>query len=173
MSATTTSEAPLSRTPVPLRRAVMEQRWEDVTFLHWPYDPAAVQQVLPSGVQVDTFDGAAWVSLVPFRMVDLRLPGRRPLPFGTFPEVNVRTYVRHGARRGVWFFSLDIDRIAPTVVARTLYRLPYCQGRVDHVRVGDLEESLVAACGLPSPSGAPLAMWCRGVDVRVGAPTSA
>ena len=237
--------AALSRSPVPLRRAVMQQRWEDVVFLHWPYDPAAVQRLLPAGVQVDTFDGAAWVSLVPFRMVDLRLPGRRPLPFGTFPEVNVRTYVRHGARRGVWFFSLDIDRIAPTVVARTCYRLPYCQGRVDHVRVGDLvttvvdrawprptsparaelvvrtgaplpdddrlatfltarwgllarsrrrllwapvehepwplhrarvehlDESLVAACGLASPSGAPLAMWCRGVDVRVGAPTSA
>lgn len=126
-----------------LRRAVMEQRWEDVTFLHWRYDPAAVQRLLPRTVEVDTFDGDAWVSLVPFRMVDLRLPGRRPLPFGSFPEVNVRTYVRSGARRGVWFFSLDIDRIAPTVVARSVYRLPYCFGRVDHVRVGDLISTVV------------------------------
>jgi uncharacterized protein YqjF (DUF2071 family) len=71
-------------------------------------------------------------------MEDLRLPGRRRLPFGSFPEVNVRTYVRTARRRGVWFFSLDIDRLAPTVVARVAYHLPYCAGRVDHVRVGDL-----------------------------------
>lgn len=169
MSATTTSEASLSRTGPPLRRAVMEQRWDDVTFLHWPYDPAVVQRLLPAGVQADTFDDAAWVSLVPFRMVDLRLPGRRPLPFGTFPEVNVRTYVRHGNRRGVWFFSLDIDRIAPTVVARACYRLPYCQGRVDHVRVGDLITTVVdRAWPRPTSPVVPRCRRARGcTDLRV------
>lgn len=121
----------------------MHQRWEEVTFLHWLYDPAAVQRLLPAGVDVDTFDGSAWVSLVPFRMEGLRLPVGPPLPFGSFPEVNVRTYVRAGARRGVWFFSLDIDRVMPTVVARSLYRLPYCVGRVDHVRIGDTINSAV------------------------------
>jgi uncharacterized protein YqjF (DUF2071 family) len=77
-------------------------------------------------------------------MERLGLAGGGPLPFvGTFPEVNVRTYVRSGSRRGVWFFSLDIDLLLPTFVARTVYRLPYCQGRVDHVRVGDLVSSRV------------------------------
>jgi uncharacterized protein YqjF (DUF2071 family) len=126
-----------------LDRPVMSQRWDDVVFLHWRYDPAEVQRLLPAGVEVDVFDGAAWVALVPFRMLDLALPGGRRLPFGTFPEVNVRTYVRSRSRRGVWFFSLDIDRVAPTAVARAVYRLPYCVGRVDHVRVHDLVSTRV------------------------------
>lgn len=127
----------------PVRHPVMLQRWDDVTFLHWRYDAPTVQRLLPDGVQVDTLDGHAWVSLVPFRMEDLRLPVGGRLPAGSFPEVNVRTYVRAGARRGVWFFSLDIDRLAPTAVARSLYRLPYCWGRVDHVRVGDVVSTRV------------------------------
>ncbi len=136
------SVPPLER--VPVRRAVMVQRWTDVVFLHWRYRPDVVQDLLPPRVEVETFDGSAWVGLVPFRMEGLGLPGLAPLPFvGEFPEVNVRTYVRSGGRRGVWFFSLDIDRLVPTVVARTAYRLPYCFGRVEHCRVGDIVTSAV------------------------------
>jgi uncharacterized protein YqjF (DUF2071 family) len=117
----------------------MVQHWADVVFLHWRYEPDAVQRLLPEGVSVDVHDGSAWVGLVPFRMERLGFPGLGPLPFvGTFPEVNVRTYVRAGAQRGVWFFSLDVDLLLPTIVARTVYGLPYCYGRTDHVRVADL-----------------------------------
>jgi uncharacterized protein YqjF (DUF2071 family) len=117
----------------------MVQHWADVVFAHWRYDPDVVQRLLPPGVTVDVHDGSAWVALVPFRMERLGLPGLAPLPFvGRFPEINVRTYVRAGDRRGVWFFSLDVDLLVPTIVARTVYRLPYCYGRTDHVRVADL-----------------------------------
>ena len=117
----------------------MTQHWADLVFLHWHYEPDVVQRRLPPGVTVDVHDGSAWVALVPFRMERLGLPGLAPLPFvGTFPEINVRTYVRAGGRRGVWFFSLDVDLLLPTVVARTAYHLPYCYGRADHVRVGDI-----------------------------------
>ncbi|MEQ8842364.1 MAG: DUF2071 domain-containing protein [Acidimicrobiales bacterium] len=116
----------------------MTQFWADVTFLHWRYDPAVVQALLPPGVEVDVFDGSAWVGLVPFRMERLGFGTRRPVPrLGTFPEVNVRTYVRAGAHRGVWFFSLDIDLLLPMLVARGWYRLPYCVGDVRHDRDGD------------------------------------
>lgn len=116
-----------------IARPVMTQHWADVVFLHWPYPPAAVQRLLPAGVKVDTHDGLAWVGLVPFNMERLALPGLPPLPrVGAFPEVNVRTYVYSGSRRGVWFFSLDIDKILPTAVARLAYRLPYCYGRARH-----------------------------------------
>lgn len=127
----------LVRTPV--ARPVMTQHWADVVFLHWPYEPDVVQRLLPTGVEVDRHDGSAWVGLVPFRMENLALPGLGPLPrIGTFPEVNVRTYVRSGGRRGVWFFSLDIDLVVPTLVARTVYQLPYCYGSTEHLRVGDI-----------------------------------
>lgn len=127
-----------------IRPRVMVQRWTDVVFLHWAYEPEVVQRVLPAGVTVDTFDGQAWIGLVPFNMEGLGFPRLAPLPHvGAFPEVNVRTYVRIGDRRAVWFFSLDVDRTLPAVVARAGYHLNYCAGRVSHRRRGDLVTSHV------------------------------
>lgn len=134
------ASSPFSREcPVPVRRPVMVQTWADVTFLHWRYEPAEVQRLLPAGVEVDTFDGAAWIGLVGFHMEGLGFPGVAPLPHvGAFPEVNVRTYVRSGPHRGVWFFSLDIDRYLPTLTARATYSLPYCTGDAHHGRAGNV-----------------------------------
>ncbi|MDX2378669.1 MAG: DUF2071 domain-containing protein [Acidimicrobiia bacterium] len=133
-----------TRRATPVRWPVMVQRWTDVVFLHWRFDPGVVQALLPGGVTVDTHDGSAWVGLVPFQMEGLGVPGLAPLPHvGRFPEVNVRTYVRAGRRRGVWFFSLDVDRLLPAVVARVAYHLPYCAGRAHHVRNSELVVSRV------------------------------
>lgn len=89
------------RVATPVRRPVMFQRWTDVVFLHWRLDPAVVQALLPDGVTVDTYDGSAWVGLVPFQMEGLGVPGLAPFPrVGRFPEVNVRTYVRAGTNLG-------------------------------------------------------------------------
>ncbi len=114
--------------PYVIARPVMLQGWYDLTALHWRYDPADVQALLPPGFAVDTFDGSAWVGLIPFHMRRIRVPGLPPFgPLSTFPETNIRTYiVDPTGRRGVWFFSLDITRLLPTVVARLGYRLPYC-----------------------------------------------
>jgi hypothetical protein len=123
----------------PVRRAVMVQRWADLVYLHWRYDPAVVQALLPDGLEVDVADGSAWVGLIPFRMEGLGLPHLAPLPLvGTFPEVNVRTYVIRNGRRAVWFFSLDVDRILPVVGARAGFHLPYCVARASHTRAGDI-----------------------------------
>jgi uncharacterized protein len=115
-----------------VRRPVMTQGWHNLTYVHWRYPPNTVQSLLPSGFRVDTFDGSAWVGLIPFEMRNIAFPltsrfqvgtGR----FGCFPETNVRTYiVDPKGRRGVWFFSLDINRVAPTLIARVGYGLPYC-----------------------------------------------
>jgi uncharacterized protein YqjF (DUF2071 family) len=104
----------------------MIHRWERLTFLHWSFEPSTVQRLLPPGLTVDTYDGLAWVGLVPFQMwvAPPRLPA---LPWlGRFCETNVRTYVRdrHG-RAGVWFFSLEAARLSAVVAARVTYRLPY------------------------------------------------
>ena len=104
----------------------MRQRWERLTFLHWSFDPPAVQRLLPPGLDVETFDGAAWVGLVPFFM-RVATGGGRGAPWASyFCETNVRTYVRDGeGRSGIWFFSLDAARLGAVAVARTAYRLPY------------------------------------------------
>ncbi len=150
----------------PISRPVMVQRWTDVVFLHWRYDPTEVQRLLPPGVTVDVHDGSAWVALVPFRMEGLGLPGLAPLPLvGAFPEVNVRTYVRAGDRRGVWFFSLDVDRWLPAAVARMAYHLPYCFGRADHARRQDLVVSRVQRSWPVASRGA-----TAEIAVRTGAP---
>lgn len=97
----------------------MLQSWRSLTFLHWPCDPAKVRRLLPSTLELDTFDGAAWIGLVPFEIHNLR--GIPP-----FPETNLRTYViGPGGSRAVWFFSLDADRVAAVIGARVGYGLPY------------------------------------------------
>lgn len=112
--------------PFSVRHPVMVNRWEQLTYLHWSYEPSVVQGLLPEGLTVDTFDGRAWVGLIPFQMSVA--PPRLPAPpwLGRFAETNVRTYVRDGhGRAGVWFFSLEAARLAAVVTARVTYRLPY------------------------------------------------
>ena len=233
---------PMCHTPV--ARAAMVQWWEELTFIHWPFDPASVQRLLPSGLTVQTFEGNAWVGLVPF-FLRVGLPGVPSVPWlSRFPETNVRTYVRGAdGSDGVWFFSLDAARLAAVVVARTTYRLPYfwskmsierSKSRIEYrstrrwpkpsgsshaiVDIGrpyesgelasldhfltarwalfsappsglrharafhdawplhraalvHLDDSLVAAAGLPCPRGEPLVHYAPSVEVRIGWPS--
>lgn len=125
--------------PEPVKRAVMVQQWRDLAYVHWRYPVDEVQALLPAGLEVDTFDGSAWVGLIPFSMKNIGLPRLPAVPyFGSFPEVNVRTYVRRNGVPGVWFFSLDVNRFLPALVARTTYFLPYCWGNARHQRVGNV-----------------------------------
>jgi uncharacterized protein YqjF (DUF2071 family) len=105
----------------------MYQTWSCLSFLHWPYEPAVVQRLLPDSLEVETFEDRAWVGVTPFLLEDLRTPVAPALPwFTSFPETNVRTYVRGpDGRDGLWFFSLDAARLEPVLVARSTYALPY------------------------------------------------
>jgi uncharacterized protein YqjF (DUF2071 family) len=117
----------LGNCPFTVERPVMWQRWERLTFLHWRFQAADVQRLLPGGLEVETCDGAAWVGLVPFYMRVAAPNGQRVPWVSNFCETNVRTYVRDGGgRSGIWFFSLDAARLGAVVTARvTPYRLPY------------------------------------------------
>lgn len=110
----------------------MYQNWMRVTFLHWRYDPAEVQRLLPPQLTVDTFDGSAWVGLVPFEILKLRFAGTPAIPWlGFFCETNVRTYVTDAdGRSGVWFFSLDAARLPAVIGARLSFGLPYHWARM-------------------------------------------
>ncbi len=120
----------------------MVQQWRDLAYIHWRYAPDVVQGLLPAGLEVDTYDGSAWVGLIPFSMRGIGVPRLPAVPyFGSFPEINVRTYVRRDGVPGVWFFSLDVNRLIPAVVARTTYLLPYCWGRAANRIEGGLLRS--------------------------------
>jgi hypothetical protein len=101
----------------------LSMRWRDLLFAHWAVDPATVADRLPDQIEVATYDGDAYLGIVPFVMADIRPAG---LPIGrSFPELNLRTYVRRDGQQGVYFFSLDAsDRLAVSI-ARRRYRLPY------------------------------------------------
>lgn len=105
----------------------MVQKWRNLSFLHTPCDPEVVQAQLPEGLTVDTFDGQAWIGLVPFEVHDARLPFLPTLPgLSSFPETNLRTYVhRDGKKPGIWFFSLDAGQWLVSKAARLALALPY------------------------------------------------
>ena len=112
--------------PPPARRWAHAQSWHRLLFAHWPLPPAALRGVVPDALPLDTFDGQAWLGIVPFVLSGLRLRGLPPLPWlSAFPELNVRTYVTLGGKPGVYFLSLDAGN--PLAVAGgRLLRLPYC-----------------------------------------------
>lgn len=124
----------------PVRWPVMYQTWTAIAFLHWSYPPATVQRLLPDSLKVHTFEGRAWVGVTPFLLEDLRTPVAPALPwFTSFPETNVRTYVRGpDGREGLWFFSLDAARIEPVLAARSAYALPYMWSRMSVERDGPI-----------------------------------
>lgn len=106
---------------------IMKQDWAHLLFLHWEVDPKIIQSTLPAGLTVDTFNGKAFLGLVPFFMVGIR-PSYCPAVPGisSFQELNLRTYVHNGqGRPGVWFYTLDCDQWLAVKIARNLFHLPY------------------------------------------------
>ena len=108
--------------PIPKTHWILSMRWHDLLFLHWPVRPQLIRCLIPSALELDTFDDWAWIGVVAFHMTGVR-PRYLPLSFA-FPEINVRTYVKSVGRSGVWFFSLDAMNWMAVRVARLL-GLPY------------------------------------------------
>lgn len=116
----------------------MRMRWHDLCFLHWRVDPAALEPLLPGGLTLDTFDGEAWIAVVPFRMTDVSARATpRVRRFADFGELNVRTYVTGGGKPGVWFFSLDATQPTAVRIARRWLKLPYYDASIDIREEGD------------------------------------
>ncbi len=111
---------------------VMKHKWRDLLFLHWVFDAAEIQKTLPEGLYADTFEGKAYVGIVPFYLYDVR-----PIFFPSVPllsdflEVNVRTYVydKRGTP-GIWFYSLDANQPVAVKLAQQI-NLPYINSEID------------------------------------------
>ena len=115
----------------PRRPWVMHMTWLDLLFAHWPVDPANLRPLVPPSLDIDTFDGVAWIGIVPFRMTGIRPRFCPPVPrLSAFAELNVRTYVTHGGKPGVWFLSLDAERRLAVTAARRVYHLNYQFARI-------------------------------------------
>jgi uncharacterized protein YqjF (DUF2071 family) len=151
--------------PLPDGGWAQAQTWEELLFAHWTVDLDAVRAQVPSQLEIDTFEGRAYLGLTPFRVTNLRLRGLPPLPvLSSFLELNCRTYVTHAGRPGIWFFSLDASSRFAVEAARRLYKLPYFRAhmtgppRFTSVRAGagrgHLWESTYEPGGPASPARA-------------------
>jgi uncharacterized protein YqjF (DUF2071 family) len=124
--------------PLPTGGWVMRQTWNDFLFCHWPVPVAAIREKVPPQLELDLWDGEAWLGIIPFHMSGVTLRGFPDLPgFSAFPELNVRTYVRAGGKHGVYFLSLDAHNALAVAIARRWYLLPYYRASMQWGREGD------------------------------------
>ena len=118
--------------PVPQKPWVMRQVWHDLVFAHWPVSVDQLRPLIPPGLQIDTYDGQAWIGVVPFRMSGIRPRLLPAVPWlSAFPELNVRTYVVADDKPGVWFFSLEAANLVAVTIARWWYCLLYTSDAAD------------------------------------------
>ena len=145
--------------PVPQQPWIMAMRWHDLLFMHWPIQSEAIRQYIPSQLSLDTFEGTAWIGVVPFRMSGVTPRLIAALPYlSAFPELNVRTYVSVEGKPGVWFFSLDAGNTIAVEAARDLFHLPYYNARM----TCDLEGEGIRYSSLRTHRGAaPAALQMR------------
>jgi uncharacterized protein len=161
----------ISPTLRPQGRVAQRQQWFDLLFLHWKVPVATLRDLLPRELEVDTFEGDAYVGLVPFTMRGVRPLWAPPVPgISNFHETNVRTYVlREGRDPGVWFFSLDAASRIAVSIARTFWHLPYHHAAMslEHAPDGIVRYSTFRRSPPPVPAA------CQVTYRPVGAPAPA
>src|SRR5438552_10095824 len=117
---------------------VMTQAWNELLFAHWPLRPESLRALIPPVLTLDTFEGEAWIGVVPFHMSQVHPRSVPSVPwFSQFPELNVRTYVSFQGYPGVYFFSLDAANPVAVALARMLFRLPYFNANMRSQRLID------------------------------------
>ena len=127
----------LERTAIrerPDGQPLIHQSWGKLLFMHWRIEEKELRPLIPETLEIDTFDGTAWIGVIPFTMWDIRaFPPFMPAVPGlsAMHELNVRTYVHYDRVPGVWFFSLDCNSSAAVLAARTFYHLPYFNADIE------------------------------------------
>lgn len=156
----------MSATRRPAGPAVQRQSWHELLFLHWSVPVEALRPLVPPALEIDTYEGRAYVGLVPFTMTGVRPVWAPAVPgLSSFHEVNVRTYVHlEGREPGVWFLSLDASSRVAVLVARTAYHLPYRFARMSLTRgpQGEVRYSSERRWPGPTPAACALRYWPSG-----------
>lgn len=112
--------------PLPADAWILFQSWRSLLFAHWRLEPERLLPHVVPSLELETYDGSAWLGVTPFLLTGFRARWLPAIPgLSEFRELNVRTYVRRGDRPGILFFSLDADSSLAVLGARTVFRLPY------------------------------------------------
>ncbi|UYZ61472.1 YqjF family protein [Hymenobacter weizhouensis] len=142
----------------------MRQRWSNLLFAHWPVAPAVLRPYLPPRLELDVFEGQAWLGVVPFTMSHIRALGLPPVPgLSYLHELNVRTYACLDGVPGVWFLSLDATQPLGVWAARTLFRLPYLRARMQLTRHGPALRAVAERTHSGAPPARFAATWTPGL----------
>ncbi len=153
--------------PPPRTPWVMTQTWSQLLFAHWTVPADLMRSLVPADLELDLFEGQAYIGVVPFKMSDVRLRGTPAIPgLSTFLELNVRTYVTVDGVAGVFFFSLDASNPIAVRIARAWYHLPYFDADMSLVSTMAEEQSDLVADGHDN-SG-----WVHYVSKRFHAPSA-
>jgi uncharacterized protein len=124
--------------PVPAGPWVLGMGWRDLLFMHWPVEADVLRPLVPPVLSLDTFDGSAWLGVVPFGMTGVRPRFLPAVPrLSNFPEINLRTYVTAEGKPGIWFFSLDAHNPVAVRLARATFHLPYFDAEMSCHSSGD------------------------------------
>jgi uncharacterized protein YqjF (DUF2071 family) len=145
--------------PAPKRPWAMRMNWHELLFMHWRVPVKSLRPHVPSTLDIETYDGSAWLGVVPFRMTGVRPRFVPPVPgLSAFPELNVRTYVipaKSKNKPGVWFFSLDATSWLAVRAARWSYYLPYFDARISCAVNGSVNTPTVHYSSKRTHQGAP------------------
>jgi len=102
------------------------QEWNNAVFMHWEVPYEDLKSLVPSGLEIDSFEGKCWVSIVAFTMERIR-PAYLPSfsPISNFDEINVRTYVRKNGKPGVYFINIEAGKYVSAFLSKMMSGLPY------------------------------------------------
>ena len=148
--------------PLPPGKAPVRMVWHDLLFAHWPVKAEKLRPFVPKELELETYDGNAWIGIVPFRMSGVSHTALPNIPWlSAFPELNVRTYVNFQDKPGVWFFSLDASRLLAVWGAQLFFHLPYrwakmsCKtnNSVVHYKTHRVKDKSIGFVGNYGPTG--------------------
>lgn len=125
----------INHRPIPLPQGswIIYQEWQKVLFIHWAADVHELQQYVPGALITDTFKGTAWLSLVVFRLANVRPRFLPPIPpISNANEINFRTYVKYKGKPGIYFLSMELGKPVSNFLARYLTGLPYRYSEIDN-----------------------------------------
>jgi uncharacterized protein len=116
----------------PPGRPLMHQIWQHLLFMHWPVPLSRLRGLVPAELELDTFEGQAWVGMTPFTIHGMRPHGLPAVPLlSKSHELNLRTYVTAHGRPGIWFLSLDAANPLAVWFARLGFGLPYFHAHME------------------------------------------
>ena len=148
---------------------LMQHNWGKLLFMHWPIAKKLLRPLVPESLEIDTYNGSAWIGVTPFTLWDVRLSFTPPVPWlSDFHELNVRTYVHFKGVPGVWFLSLDANSMTTVLGARSLYHLPYFYAQINLEEKGKSIYYNLERTGEPSASFS--AAWRIGKNLSEAEP---